>query len=576
MTVSKITTIPAKAKKVAKPKPPAIQKVEHQGDTYISVKSAPEDIRNTILNVLKEVMGFHKARNYDYTYPVDALIGIRDNIVSEFADYSEDITDSKNKFHNFLAIVDEFAVLVKEQLKDKIARGSIEFGDIPYLLEKGTHVSTIRDGHKIGGVVDSVQFRSSFMGVYYEVKMNVISNVFGHIADLPYKAVIGGFTGLKNIDELAVSPISDEEKQSLISRGEKFRKYANGAHYIQYTGQLVRSSWYGSRAFRADGRAMLDVSSFSQVDNNQYSSEGYQSGIEEAREDRANKINLEIKDEDLWRTYPFVYGFSLASKQWGRMALDGVSEIKFREDAFEKLVLPEEDKELVKAIVSDDGGDFSDLIDGKGGGSIFLLHGPPGQGKTLTAEAIAEELKRPLYSISVGELGTSPDSLEETLREILDVSTVWNSVLLLDEADIFLEERDEKDIVRNAMVGVFLRLLEYHQGVMFLTTNRVRNIDNAFYSRISIGLRFGDATVEKRKAIWTNLTKAAGLEGLDLDSLAEHDLNGRQIKNVIKLSLKLARAKTVNAIVDNAMVESVIKRTGQFSKEGQGDNDNGR
>lgn len=569
MTAANPTAI--KVKKVAKEKAPAIAKFEKNGETYISVKSAPEDVKNTVQNVLQDVLGFHKARGYDYIYPVDDLLGFRDTIVEEFDNYSENATDPKSKFFQFIAILDEFAKVVKAQLADKIARGSIEFGDIPYLLEKGAEVSTSRDGEKIAGVVDTVQLKQTFFGTYYEVRMKVINNVYGHVADLPYKATIGYYSGLKEIEQLAVAPIAAEEKAELQERGERFRKYSTGAHYIHYKGQLTRSSWYGTRAFRADGRAMIDVSSFSQVDNNQFSSEGYQSGIEEAREDRTNKVNMEIPDADLWRTYPFVYGFSLSSKQWGRFSLDGVKPIAFREDAFEKLVLPDEDKELIKAIVQDDGSDFSDLIDGKGGGSIFLLHGPPGQGKTLTAEAIAEELKRPLYSISVGELGTSPDSLEETLREILDVATVWNSVLLLDEADIFLEERDEKDIVRNAMVGVFLRLLEYHQGVLFLTTNRVKNIDQAFYSRISIGLRFGDATVEKRKQIWVNLSTAAGVQGLDLDVLAEHDLNGRQIKNVIKLAMKLARAK--NEAVSNELIDSVIARTGNFSdKEKEGDN----
>lgn len=565
-----MTAAPKKAK-TAKDKGPAIAKMERLGETYISVKNAPSDIKETVQNVLQDVLGFHQARGYDYVYPVDDLLGRRDQIVEEFDNYGEQVNNLNNKFHNFITILDEFAKAVKEQLADKIARGSIEFGDIPYLLEKGIEVSTSRDGEKIGGIIQSVQLRTSFFGPYYQVKLKVINNVYGHIADLPYTTNIGSYAGLKEIKDLPVAPITPEEKAELMERGARFRKYATGAHYIHYTGQLTRSSWFGTRAFRADGRAMLDVSSFSQVDNNQFSNEGYQSGIEEAREDRTNKVDLEIPDEDLWRTYPFLFGFSLSSKQWGRFALNGVKDIAFRTDAFEKLVLPAEDKELVKAIVQDDGGDFSDLIDGKGGGSIFLLHGPPGQGKTLTAEAIAEELQRPLYSISVGELGTSPDSLEETLREILDVATVWNSVLLLDEADIFLEERDEKDIVRNAMVGVFLRLLEYHQGVLFLTTNRVKNIDQAFYSRISIGLRFGDATVEKRKSIWTNLTSAAGVPGLDLDALAEHNLNGRQIKNVIKLAMKLARAK--GGVVDNDLIDSVISRTGNFSNEEKaGDN----
>ena len=78
---------------------------------------------------------------------------------------------------------------------------------------------------------------------------------------------------------------------------------------------------------------------------------------------------------------------------------------------------------------------------GKGRGLVAVLHGPPGTGKTLTAEGIAELLKRPLYMVSTGELGTRPDQLETELNKILDVAHSWGAVLLLDEADVFLGTR---------------------------------------------------------------------------------------------------------------------------------------
>ena len=569
------TTAPtkAKAKAVKKPKLAAIHRLEEGGTVYLDCSHAPEDIKYQLNEVLGDVLGYHEARRFGYVYPVNQLMGMRDQIAEEFNNYGVDIESTASKYRPFMVILDEFIKEVRAQLSEKVAKGSIEFGDVPYLLLKGTEVTTVLDGEEIGGIIEGVKLVKSFFGVYYKITMKVISNVYGTIQDSTYETNLGYYQGLMSIDQLSVRPIDDASKATLTARGEAFRKYSQGAHYIHYKGQLTRNSWWSARRFRADGRAMLDINSFSQVDNNQFSQEQSASGIEHAREERGGKkVDMTIPDEDLWRTYPFLYGFSLSSKQWGRMAVSGLSDIAFRTDAFEKLVLPAEDKELVKAIVQDEGGDFSDLIEGKGGGSIFLLHGPPGQGKTLTAEAIAEELKRPLYSISVGELGTSPDSLEETLREILDVATVWNAVLLLDEADIFLEERDEKDIVRNAMVGVFLRLLEYHQGVLFLTTNRVKNIDTAFYSRISIGLRFGAGTADKRAKIWTNLSQAAKVEGLDIASLSEIDLNGRQIKNVIKLAIKLARAN--GAAVDTDLIRKVIQRTSNFSNEAQeGDTD---
>lgn len=48
----------------------------------------------------------------------------------------------------------------------------------------------------------------------------------------------------------------------------------------------------------------------------------------------------------------------------------------------------------------------------------------------------------------------------------------WGAVLLLDEADVYLERRSINDLMRNSLVSIFLRLLEYFQGILFLTTNR--------------------------------------------------------------------------------------------------------
>lgn len=116
---------------------------------------------------------------------------------------------------------------------------------------------------------------------------------------------------------------------------------------------------------------------------------------------------------------------------------------------------------------------IDDVIQGKGKGLVAVLHGPPGTGKTLTAEGISELLKCPLYSVSAGDLGTDSRYLEAELQKTLDICHAWGAILLLDEADVFLEKRNMADIHRNALVSIFLRQLEYFQGILFLTTNRV-------------------------------------------------------------------------------------------------------
>jgi hypothetical protein len=69
-------------------------------------------------------------------------------------------------------------------------------------------------------------------------------------------------------------------------------------------------------------------------------------------------------------------------------------------------------------------------------------------------------LHRPLYMIGCGELGTTPHELDQSLSKIFKLAPIWNAVLLIDEADVFLEKRADQNIMRNAMVAVFLRNIE--------------------------------------------------------------------------------------------------------------------
>jgi len=110
--------------------------------------------------------------------------------------------------------------------------------------------------------------------------------------------------------------------------------------------------------------------------------------------------------------------------------------------------------------------EFDDVIKGKGRGIIVLLHGKPGVGKTMTVEAIAEHRRKPVYSISTGDLPTDAGRLERQIFKIFQVAKHWDAILLLDEADVFLEERAPKDIHRNSVVSVFLLTMEYCQGIM--------------------------------------------------------------------------------------------------------------
>ncbi|KAF9638151.1 putative aaa family atpase protein [Lasiodiplodia theobromae] len=266
-----------------------------------------------------------------------------------------------------------------------------------------------------------------------------------------------------------------------------------------------------------------------------------------------NKTRQEFTEEELLIASPVVLGFAFSEKRWMEFSLSAVRDIEWNEGAFESLVLPENQKSIVKALVSSHkfhaAQTIDDVVQGKGKGLVFVLHGPPGVGKTLTAEGIADYLKCPLYAVSAGELGTDSWRLEQELQKIMDIAHSWGAILLLDEADVFLERRQVHDIHRNALVSIFLRLLEYFQGILFLTTNRVETFDDAFQSRIHMGLRYEELGHKAKRGIWQIFLKRvremekaemADFSDDDYNTLARNDLNGRQIKNAVRTAQALA------------------------------------
>jgi hypothetical protein len=145
--------------------------------------------------------------------------------------------------------------------------------------------------------------------------------------------------------------------------------------------------------------------------------------------------------------------------------------------------------------------------------------------------------------ISAGELSTDTAVLEVQLSQIFKIVSHWNAILLLDKADVFLEQRTPSDLVRNSLVSVFLRKLEYCKGIMFLTTNRVAQFDKAILSRIHIMLRYGDLSKAAGKKVWELFMKTANtsqgpprINADELKCLVNCKLNGRLVRDFYGIS----------------------------------------
>lgn len=205
----------------------------------------------------------------------------------------------------------------------------------------------------------------------------------------------------------------------------------------------------------------------------------------------------------------------------------------------------------------------------------MLLHGGPGTGKTFTAETVAEFAEKPLYRVTCGDIGTKPEAVEQYLESVLYLGKTWDCVVLLDEADVFLEERGLQDLERNALVSVFLRVLEYYDGILILTSNRVGTFDEAFKSRIQLAIHYKPLSIVQRKKIWRNFlawlkdlgeSEAIDLDDIsdNLDELAQHPMNGRQIRNSITTARQLAKFRKKAMSYDD--LEHVISVAGEFDQ----------
>jgi hypothetical protein len=513
------------------------------------------------------------------------------------------------------AVEHVFADEVREA-RATIAAGQVVFEALAEVYRPDVPVRGVTSS--LGGtsaafhVVESYyEERRSLMGMEksFHWTMEFVVTVGAHFTLARFTEVLSGWTGVRArpLSELTYVPVTDAaECAALKARGAHYVALADagkpqflayGAHaFFLHAGggggssdRAALAGTRGSNLLTKPGRVMVDPARGALLGHHaaQGSDEPTQAMINLAGRYRrwctANQqqgaggsaggdalvLWETVPDELQVYCWPALVGFSFSAKAWGHVLVTGLTPIAFHDRAFDQLVLAEERKQLIRALVrfgSDD--DTDDIVGGKRGGSVFLLHGPPGVGKTLTAEAIAEVLHRPLYYVTMGELGLTPDDMERRLSEVLELCAGWNALALLDEADVFLEQRAASDIVRNAMVCVMLRLLEYHPGILFLTTNRVRTFDPAFESRVTVALRYEALTAAARTQIWRNLLgRVSGVAvdaHIEFDALGTgHTLNGRQIKNAVRLAVALARERgtpLTQAVLDTTLQVTNIGR----------------
>ena len=279
------------------------------------------------------------------------------------------------------------------------------------------------------------------------------------------------------------------------------------------------------------------------------------SNYDDKVEDSIEKLQASIP-EGLFTELPvhgYILMFHLELHHHLWVHVDDIEPYRYRPDLKEKLILPPEQTDLIDILTAEMDVLMDDIVEGKSGGTTVLCAGPAGVGKTLTAEVYSEIIQRPLYRVHSGQLGLNVAEMEVALKNTLTRAQRWGAVMLIDEADVYIKRRDD-NIAANAVVGVFLRVLEYFNGLLFLTTNRVGDIDEAIISRCIALIRYHPPGVEDRRKIWSVMAEQFGLDlsAELIDTLAElfPEASGRDIKGLAKLTAKYSHYKGVEPTLE--------------------------
>lgn len=239
--------------------------------------------------------------------------------------------------------------------------------------------------------------------------------------------------------------------------------------------------------------------------------------------------------------HPLIFFFHLDLHHHVWVDVEDVEPYRYQPELKGKLVLPPEQTDLIDILTAEMDMLLEDVVAGKSGGTTVLCAGPPGVGKTLTAEVYSEIVGRPLYRVHSGQLGLDVAQMEANLEAALTRAQRWGAVMLIDEADVYIKRRRD-DLRMNAVVGVFLRVLEYFDGLLFLTTNRVDDIDEAIVSRCIALIKYHMPDAAARGRIWRVMAAQFGL-ALDETTIARlvdqfPAISGRDIKGLAKLVAK--------------------------------------
>ncbi|KAK4972111.1 hypothetical protein LTR42_006617 [Elasticomyces elasticus] len=451
----------------------------------------------------------------------------------------------------------------REEVERTLGHGLVKAYMVPYLfgpgellivVTKGSETVVALQSDSMQGIVRQTERRSTRAGHYAVNWTCYIGELAfdGHFHRITTKT---RFEMPRDEDRpivgLPVYPLkyaSLELREELLHRGRTSYS-CTLSQYVTYD-----SDKDGMAQGMAEMRYMIDVQAFHLMHPDEARPRGT----------LLSESEMSPEDDDFLLQMPLqTQGFRMFDKTWQTLLVKNIRPVRWNKAAFDSLAIGDDHKLLTEALVRNkiDRDQGIDFIEGKGTGLIVLLHG------------VAEIAEKPLYRVTCGDVGTDAVEVEKYLESVFNLGRRWKSVVLMDEADVFLEQRTIDNMQRNALVSTFLRLIEFYDGILILTTNRVGIFDEAFKSRIQLALRYDSLNDGQRRRIWTNfLERLSSVEEVmdlsqirgKLDELAQVPINGREIRNTINTARQLARFQKVP--LNYGHVQKVLSVSREFER----------
>ncbi|KAI1408648.1 hypothetical protein F5Y13DRAFT_182548 [Hypoxylon sp. FL1857] len=521
--------------------------------------------------------------------------------------------------YDFLWLLFKPGEIVFTQIRGKLAG---------FVVMKVTHISKNESESPLSNPHPADRWELSLWNLAYDNK---------RLRRQSHSVSINRFYGEKAISELPAFPTKFAQnpevlRDELIERGKRYHAIiCDEQSHMRYNGLVI-----AEKPYHYQGEIIVDHQSYKlEASDSSSNMEIPDISGEEPEDLRGEPLFSKFNDMEcsadnelepaqylLLPTY--VLGFAIAKREWAIFDMSFVEDLETEgEDPMNYLIIDPNKRNLIEAVAGSaregtalkpwDTDWTADFIEGKGRGRVVFLHGPPGTGKTMTVECIAKKTRRPLVRLSAADLGTEEGQMEKRLMRWLDRATIWGAIVLIDEAEVYLEQRQSGQISRNALVTAFLRTMEYFPGLLFLTSNGIGLFDEAVMSRIHLAVRYDRPTDEQRKQIWRSLfdkleedrrlakerlhaaSATIGRPGLEAKpeiiipettrdvALSKNEyavnfqLNGRDIRNILLSAISLARYESMGSSgsgkrpavikVTAEQLERVLKNKEEFNDD---------